>query len=100
MSGVTGSRKFTMAAAKPEIHISSLQDKIATKFQRITLHFRGPATKRGYWEYCKTKPEVENPRWWPKSRKCRPPYWIFHFRFGRAVFQPVPLSCWTSKTQG
>src|SRR5664279_5226089 len=36
MPGVTGSRKFKMAAAKPEILISPLQDKIATKFQQIT----------------------------------------------------------------
>src|SRR5664279_2646159 len=34
--GVTGSRKFKIAATKPEILISPLQDKIATKFQRIT----------------------------------------------------------------
>ena len=28
----------------------------------------------------------------------RPPYWIFHFRFGRTSFILVPLDCLTPKT--
>ena len=31
---------------------------------------------------------------------CRSPSWIFHFRFGRTVFQVCPLNCWTPKTRG
>src|SRR5208282_430566 len=42
---VTGSRFLKMAAAKPEVVISHLPDKISTPFQRLTPHFRGPATQ-------------------------------------------------------
>jgi hypothetical protein len=36
---VTGSRFFKMAAAKPEVHIFLLPDKIATPFQRLPQIF-------------------------------------------------------------
>ena len=49
-----------MAAYKPDILISQLLDKIETKFQRLTLHFRGPATQWDWLDNCATKPEVEN----------------------------------------
>jgi hypothetical protein len=39
----TGSHKSKMAAAKPEVRISLLSDKIATRFQRLPPGFRGPA---------------------------------------------------------
>ena len=39
----TGSKKSKMAVSKPEISISQLPDEIETKFQRLNLHFRGPA---------------------------------------------------------
>src|SRR5664279_4285390 len=65
---VAGSGKSKMAAFKPDILISQLQDKIATKFQRLTLHFQGPATQWDWLEYCATKPEVKNPIWRPTNR--------------------------------
>ena len=42
---VTGSRLLKMAAAKPEVLISQLPNQIATPFQRLTHHFRGPTTQ-------------------------------------------------------
>ena len=36
LSDVTGSRKFKMAAVKPELHISQLVDTIGTPLQRLT----------------------------------------------------------------
>src|SRR5208282_4281893 len=48
----TGSRFLKMAAAKPEVLISQLLDQIATPFQRLTHHFRGPAAQWPYCEYC------------------------------------------------
>ena len=41
---VTGSRYFKMAAAKPEVLISQLPDKIETKFQRLNRYFQSPIT--------------------------------------------------------
>ena len=38
-----GSDKCKMAAPKPEIPISLVPGEIETKFQRLNLHFRGPA---------------------------------------------------------
>ena len=61
----TGSEKYKMAASKQDLDIIRLVDEIETKFQRLILHLRGPATQRDYWEYCTIKPEVENPRWRP-----------------------------------
>src|SRR5664279_961535 len=68
LSVVAGSRKSKMAASKPDILISQLLDKIETKFQRLTLHFRDPATQWGWLKYCATKPEVKNPIWRPPNR--------------------------------
>jgi len=48
-----------MAAAKLEIHVSPLPDKISTKFQRLYLCFRGPAFHWDLREYYATKPEVD-----------------------------------------
>src|SRR5208282_1609463 len=52
LSDVTGSLLLKMAAAKPEVLISQLLDKIATPFQRQTPHFRDPATQWRHCEYC------------------------------------------------
>ena len=40
LSDVTGSRVFKRAAAKPEVFIYQLLDKIATSLQRLTFIFR------------------------------------------------------------
>src|SRR5664279_40176 len=100
ISVVAESQKSKMAASKPDILISQLLDKIETKFQRLTLHFRGPATQWEWLEYCATKTEAENPIWRPTFPLCRPPSWIFHFRFGLTVFPLAPFSCWTSEMYG
>ena len=42
---LTGSAKFKMAATKPEVTISQLPDKLATKFKRLHPYFKGPAFK-------------------------------------------------------
>ena len=39
LSYVTGSRYLKMAAAKPEVLISQLLDKIVRKFQRLNRYF-------------------------------------------------------------
>ena len=52
-SDVIGSRKSKMAAVKPEVLISQLVDKIATPFQQLTPHFRGPGIQ---WRYSKYRP--------------------------------------------
>ena len=52
--GVIGSRKLKTAAAKPEVLIYQLLDQIVTPFQRLTHHFRGPATQPHYCEYFST----------------------------------------------
>src|SRR5208282_1359077 len=52
LSDVTGSKKFKMAADKPEVLISRLLDKIASKFQRQSLCFRGPETEWHWCRYC------------------------------------------------
>src|SRR5664279_4511844 len=93
----TRSRKSNITASKPDILISQLLDKIETKFQMLTLHFRGPATQWDWLEYYATKPEVENSIWRPTFPTFRPPSWIFHFRFGLTVFPVAPFSCWTSE---
>jgi hypothetical protein len=41
----TGSQKFKMAAAKPEVPVSQLLYKIAKKFQRLSVCFRGRETQ-------------------------------------------------------
>ena len=43
---VTGSIYLKMAAAKPEVLISQLPDKIATQFQRLNGYFWGPGLLR------------------------------------------------------
>ena len=45
LSDQTGCGKLNMAASKPEIRISQLPGEIETKFQRLNLHFRGPAVE-------------------------------------------------------
>src|SRR5664279_1534593 len=45
MSEVSRRRKFKMAASKPEVVISKLLYKMATRFQRLTPCFMGPATQ-------------------------------------------------------
>ena len=55
--GETGSGKSKMAASKLEIHLSPHVQKIATKFQRLYLCFRGlcfrgPAIQ---WEWCQCR---------------------------------------------
>jgi hypothetical protein len=44
-----------MAASKLEMHISQFVHKIATKFQRLYLCFRGPAIQWKYWQCCTTQ---------------------------------------------
>jgi len=41
-----------------EVLIYQLPDQIATPFQRLTHHFRGPATQWQRREYCPTQPEI------------------------------------------
>jgi len=48
-----------MAASKLEMHVSPLPDNIWTKFQRLHLCFRGPASHWDRREYYATKPEVD-----------------------------------------
>ena len=43
LSEQTGCGKSNMAASKPEIPISQFAGETETKFQRLNLHFRGPA---------------------------------------------------------
>jgi len=42
--------------SKPEVLISQLLDKIATPFQRLSPHFRGPTSQRHYFGYCPMQP--------------------------------------------
>jgi len=37
--------------------------EIETKFKRLLQHLLGPAIQRKYFEYCTSKPEMENPKW-------------------------------------
>jgi len=46
LSDATGCGKSKMAASNPEIHISPLVQKIATKLKRLYLCFWGPAKRR------------------------------------------------------
>ena len=43
LSDQAGCGKYNIAASKPKIPVSHVQGEIATKFQRLNLHFRGPA---------------------------------------------------------
>ena len=45
LSDLSGSRKSKMADDKPEVVISQLVDLIATRFQRLPLHYWDPATQ-------------------------------------------------------
>jgi hypothetical protein len=44
--------------SKQLVLIYQLPDQIATPFQRLTHHFRGPATQWQRREYCPTQPEI------------------------------------------
>jgi len=57
-----------IGSGKPKIATSEM-DEIETKFRRLDPHFRGPAFELDKFKYCPTKPEVENPIWWPPNRK-------------------------------
>jgi hypothetical protein len=59
----TGSQKSNMAAAKPEVLISQVLDKVDTKFQMLHPHFRGPASQWSCHQHCGVKPEVRNQIW-------------------------------------
>ena len=67
----TGSGKSKMTTPqeveKREMHIYRLVCEIETKFKRLIQHLLGPAIQRKYFEYCTTKPEMENPKWRPLS---------------------------------
>ena len=65
----TGSEKFKMAAAKPEVPVSQLLYKIAKKFERLPPCFRGRETQWRYREVSILKPEVRNSRWRLPNRK-------------------------------
>ena len=52
--------KFKMATSQLLLRVSALSDKISTGFQRLNLRFWGPAFHWNLWEWCATKPEVEN----------------------------------------
>jgi hypothetical protein len=54
----TGSQKFKMAAAKPEVPVSQLLYKIAKKFERLPPYFRGQGTQWPYPKGSILKPEV------------------------------------------
>src|SRR5664279_1490005 len=69
MPDIPGNRKSKMAAYKPEVLITQPVDYIATRFQRLSSHFRGPATQRHYGRFCQTLPETGNPRWRLTNRK-------------------------------
>src|SRR5664279_3354457 len=66
---IIGARKSKMAATYPEVLISQLVDEIENRFQRLTPHFRGPATQWYYGRFCPTKGEFRKPRWRPLNRK-------------------------------
>ena len=63
---VTGSRVFKDGGRQTEVLISQLPYQIATPYQRLTHHFRGPQTQRLYCDVtgsrvlkmAATKPEV------------------------------------------
>ena len=55
---LTGSAKSKMAATKPEVTTYELVDKLATKFQRFHLCFKGSAFKWDERQYCRIKLEV------------------------------------------
>src|SRR5664279_3866482 len=57
LSDITGNRKSKMAAYKPEVLITQPLDYIATRFQRLSSHFRGPVIQRHYGRFCPTYPE-------------------------------------------
>jgi hypothetical protein len=59
----TGSEKFKIAAAKPDVPVSHLLYKTAKKFQRLSARFRGRASQWRYREDSVSKPEVINSRW-------------------------------------
>jgi hypothetical protein len=65
----TGSQIFKMTAAKPEVPVFQLLYKIAKKFQRLTLCFRGRGTRWHYWLCSVLKPEVRYARWRLPKRK-------------------------------
>ena len=65
--GQTGSQKSNMAAAKPEILISQVLDKVDEKFQMLHQHFRAPASQWSCHQHYEVKPEVRNQIWRPPS---------------------------------
>jgi hypothetical protein len=46
--GVTGNQNSNMTAAKSEVIISQIQDRMETKFQQLLPHFRAPAFHLSY----------------------------------------------------
>ena len=46
-----------------------LVDVTETKIQLPDPQFQGPATLRGGFDYCTTKLEVKNPKWWSRYQK-------------------------------
>ena len=69
LQNLTGSAKIKMAATIPEVTISQLVDKLATKFQRLHQCSNGPAFKWDQWQNCKIEPVMRNPGWRPQNRK-------------------------------
>ena len=66
---LTGSRKSKMAAVKLEKHKSQIVHDIIKKFQRLHLHFWGPAFEWSYGKPCWMQPEARIPIWRPSNRK-------------------------------
>ena len=84
----TGCGKFNMAASEPEIPTSQLPSGIETKFQRLNLHFRGPAFEWDWCKYCPTKPDVVNPIWQPPNTYISASRWDSN-EFPMAVYDHV-----------
>ena len=57
-----------MAAAKPEVLISQLLDKVDPKFQMLNPHCRGTASQWSCCKHCGIKPEVRNKTWRPEQQ--------------------------------
>ena len=55
---ITEVEKSKMATSQLQMRVFALFDKISTEFQRLYLHFWGPAFHWNLWEWCATKPEV------------------------------------------
>ena len=72
---------------------SQLVEEIGTKFQRLPLCLRGPATQWKYYECCLTKPEVGNPT-------IKPPSWISDFRFMSHSIQTTSIELLDPENMG